>query len=73
MASRLCKAALLYRFRQYCLESHREDIRLNVTYGEHKADAASYQAAKSLFYTHCIEAQIGGWVRKPHDVDNFKE
>lgn len=73
MASRLCKAAVLYRFRQHCLESHCKNIALGLTYGQYKSDAASYQAAKTLFYKHCIEAQIGGWRHKPHDVDNFKE
>lgn len=73
MASRLCKAAVLYRFRQHCLESHCKNITLGLTYGQYKSDAASYQAAKTLFYKHCIEAQIGGWRHKPHDVDNFKE
>lgn len=73
MASRLCKAAVLYRFRQYCTDSHREDITLNLSYSEHKANAVSYQAAKRLFYKHCIDAQIGGWLRKPQDIDNFKE
>ncbi|XP_029652945.1 adenosine deaminase domain-containing protein 1 isoform X1 [Octopus sinensis] len=71
MSSRLCKAAMLRRFRQYCEQSHMTDVDPSLSYAETKQSAAAYQEAKTKFYEHCVESSIGGWVRKPVAVDEF--
>ncbi|GAB1602622.1 adenosine deaminase domain-containing protein 1-like isoform X1 [Argonauta hians] len=73
-ASRLCKSSMLASYRQHfarCQHLRPGMAPAGQTYGEAKLSALSYQRAKEALYDHCVESSIGGWVRKPAEVDEF--
>ncbi|XP_041348456.1 adenosine deaminase domain-containing protein 1-like [Gigantopelta aegis] len=73
MASRLCKAAFLARYKELALLSEKKPLISAPTYYAAKQISKKYQAAKKAFRDHCIQAGIGCWVAKPSELDTFNK
>ncbi|XP_077434654.1 adenosine deaminase domain-containing protein 1 isoform X2 [Vanacampus margaritifer] len=71
LASRLCKAAMLHRFKVVAKEAKREDLLATSSYGEAKSTAKLYQQAKNLLRTYMMQQGFGSWPDKPMVSDNF--
>ncbi|XP_060067861.1 adenosine deaminase domain-containing protein 1-like [Ylistrum balloti] len=70
-ASRLCKAALLHRFKELAKATQQYPLLQIPSFTAAKNTAKNYQTAKQAFYTHCAQIGIGEWIRKPQEIDNF--
>ncbi|KAK3608690.1 hypothetical protein CHS0354_034094 [Potamilus streckersoni] len=70
-ASRLCKAAILFRFRE--IANMLKKIRFLQAPDCYTAKlmAKQYQQAKVTFKQHCALIGLGNWVKKPAEVDYF--
>ncbi|XP_077388162.1 adenosine deaminase domain-containing protein 1 isoform X2 [Festucalex cinctus] len=71
LASRLCKAAMLHRFKLVAKEAKREDLLATSSYGEAKSAAKPYQQAKNMLRTYLMQQGFGSWPEKPMVSDNF--
>uniref|UniRef100_A0A8C6VPW9 Adenosine deaminase domain-containing protein 1 n=1 Tax=Naja naja TaxID=35670 RepID=A0A8C6VPW9_NAJNA len=71
MASRLCKAAMLSRFKLLVHESEREDLLKATTYHEAKIMAESYQRTKYLLKSYLEQHGYGSWIVKSPHIEHF--
>ncbi|XP_039176166.1 adenosine deaminase domain-containing protein 1 isoform X2 [Crotalus tigris] len=71
MASRLCKAAMLSRFKLVVKESKREDLLKATTYHEAKIMAESYQGTKYLLKSYLEQHGYGSWIVKSPHIEYF--
>ncbi|XP_070613761.1 adenosine deaminase domain-containing protein 1 [Erythrolamprus reginae] len=71
MASRLCKAAMLSRFKLVIKESKREDLLKATTYHEAKIMAESYQGTKYLLKSYLEQHGYGSWIVKSPHIEYF--
>ncbi|XP_051915746.1 adenosine deaminase domain-containing protein 1 [Hippocampus zosterae] len=71
LASRLCKAAMLHRFKLVAKEANRQDLLATISYKEAKTMAKSYQEAKNLLRTYLMQQGFGSWPVKPMVSGNF--
>ncbi|XP_026553777.1 adenosine deaminase domain-containing protein 1 isoform X1 [Pseudonaja textilis] len=71
MASRLCKAAMLSRFKLLVKESKREDLLKATTYHEAKIMAESYQETKYLLKSYLEQHGYGSWIVKSPHIEYF--
>ncbi|TMS17841.1 hypothetical protein E3U43_001910 [Larimichthys crocea] len=72
LASRLCKAAMLHRFRLVAIEAQRQDLLNTSSYREAKRMAKPYQEAKSMLKAYLSQQGFGNWLVKLPISDNFK-
>ncbi|XP_058048406.1 adenosine deaminase domain-containing protein 1 [Ahaetulla prasina] len=71
MASRLCKAAMLSRFKLVVKEAAREDLLKATTYHEAKIMAESYQGTKYLLKSYLEQHGYGSWIVKSPHIEYF--
>ncbi|XP_070692526.1 adenosine deaminase domain-containing protein 1 [Pempheris klunzingeri] len=71
LASRLCKAAMLHRFKLVAKEAQRQDLLATSTYREAKMMAKSYQEAKNVLKAYLLQQGFGSWLVKLSVSDNF--
>ncbi|XP_050408955.1 adenosine deaminase domain-containing protein 1 [Patella vulgata] len=71
MASRLCKASFLFRYKDMAKSSSKAYLKEVPTYETAKRHSVYYQQAKHALHQHSIEAGIGVWVKKPIEVESF--
>ncbi|XP_028315765.1 adenosine deaminase domain-containing protein 1 [Gouania willdenowi] len=71
LASRLCKAAMLYRFKLVAKEAKRQDLLSSSSYREAKRMAKPYQEAKSVLHAHLLQQGFGSWINKVAEHDNL--
>ncbi|XP_029021738.1 adenosine deaminase domain-containing protein 1 isoform X2 [Betta splendens] len=71
LASRLCKAAMLHRFRLVAKEAQRQDLLSTSSYREAKNMAKPYQEGKKKLRTYLSQCGFGSWLAKPAVSDNF--
>uniref|UniRef100_A0A3B5AAJ1 Adenosine deaminase domain containing 1 n=1 Tax=Stegastes partitus TaxID=144197 RepID=A0A3B5AAJ1_9TELE len=71
LASRLCKAAMLQRFRLVAKEAEREDLLTTSSYREAKKMAKPYQEAKNVLRAYLLQQGFGSWLDKVWLPDNF--
>ncbi|XP_061691008.1 adenosine deaminase domain-containing protein 1 isoform X2 [Syngnathoides biaculeatus] len=64
LASRLCKAAMLHRFRLVAKEAQRQDLLAASSYREAKRAAKPYQEAKNVLRVYLREQGFGSWPDK---------
>uniref|UniRef100_A0A3B5M714 Uncharacterized protein n=1 Tax=Xiphophorus couchianus TaxID=32473 RepID=A0A3B5M714_9TELE len=73
LASRLCKAAMLHRFRLVAKEAQRQDLVTTSCYRELKMMAKPYQEAKSVLRAYLSQQGFGSWLEKLPGSDNFND
>ncbi|XP_038164174.1 adenosine deaminase domain-containing protein 1 [Cyprinodon tularosa] len=71
LASRLCKAAMLHRFRLVAKEAQRQELVTTNCYRELKMMAKPYQEAKGVLRTYLRQQGYGSWLEKLPDCDSF--
>ncbi|KAM4586438.1 adenosine deaminase domain-containing protein 1 [Fundulus diaphanus] len=71
LASRLCKAGMLHRFRLVAKEAQRQDLITTSCYRELKMMAKPYQEAKSVLRAYLCQQGFGSWLEKLPEGDNF--
>ncbi|XP_047934074.1 adenosine deaminase domain-containing protein 1 [Anser cygnoides] len=71
MASRLCKAAMLSRFKLLAKEAERNDLLRIATYHEAKVQSESYQEAKKLLHSYLEQHGYGSWIVKSPHIEQF--
>ncbi|KAA8588606.1 hypothetical protein FQN60_009951 [Etheostoma spectabile] len=71
LASRLCKAAMLHRFRLVAKEAQRQDLLATSSYTEAKRMAKPYQEAKNVLRAFLLQQGFGSWLTKLSVSDNF--
>uniref|UniRef100_A0A8C3S3T4 Adenosine deaminase domain-containing protein 1 n=1 Tax=Chelydra serpentina TaxID=8475 RepID=A0A8C3S3T4_CHESE len=71
MASRLCKAAMLNRFKLVSKEAKRSDLLEASTYHEAKIKSAPYQEAKHLLKSYLEQHGYGSWIVKSPHIEQF--
>ncbi|XP_034037257.1 adenosine deaminase domain-containing protein 1 [Thalassophryne amazonica] len=71
LASRLCKAAMLHRFKLVAKEAQRQDLLTTSCYREAKMQAKQYQEAKKVLKAYLMQQGYGSWLVKPPLRDNF--
>uniref|UniRef100_A0A1A8R7W7 Adenosine deaminase domain containing 1 (Testis-specific) n=1 Tax=Nothobranchius rachovii TaxID=451742 RepID=A0A1A8R7W7_9TELE len=71
LASRLCKAAMLHRFKLAAKEAERQDLLTTRSYREAKMVAKPYQEAKSVLRDHLCKKGYGSWLKKVSVSENF--
>ncbi|XP_074983736.1 adenosine deaminase domain-containing protein 1 isoform X4 [Caretta caretta] len=71
MASRLCKAAMLNRFKLVSKEAKRSDLLEASTYHEAKIKSAPYQEAKRLLKSYFQHHGYGSWIVKSPHIEQF--
>ncbi|XP_006125663.2 adenosine deaminase domain-containing protein 1 [Pelodiscus sinensis] len=71
MASRLCKAAMLSRYKLLAKEAKRDDLLEANTYHEAKVKSASYQEAKHLLKSYLEQHGYGLWIVKSPLIEQF--
>ncbi|XP_078809921.1 adenosine deaminase domain-containing protein 1 isoform X1 [Oryzias latipes] len=71
LASRLCKAAMLHRFKLVAKEAQRHDLLATSSYREAKRMAKAYQEAKSVLRAYLRQQGFGSWLEKVSVSDNF--
>ncbi|MEQ2224725.1 hypothetical protein ILYODFUR_010438 [Ilyodon furcidens] len=71
LASRLCKAAMLHRFRLVAKEAQRQDLVTTSCYRELKMMAKPYQEAKHVLRAYLCQQGFGSWPEKRPDNGNF--
>ncbi|XP_046583472.1 adenosine deaminase domain-containing protein 1-like isoform X2 [Haliotis rubra] len=73
MASRLCKAGFMARFRELAKVSPKPHLLKISTFHEAKQKASEYQVSKRAMCEHCVQAGIGCWVAKPAQIEYFSK
>ncbi|KFQ44182.1 Adenosine deaminase domain-containing protein 1, partial [Nestor notabilis] len=73
MASRLCKAAMLRRFRLLAKEAKRYDLLQVATYHEAKTESETYQEAKNLLQSYLQQHSYGSWIVKSPHIEQFSD
>ncbi|KAF6723295.1 Adenosine deaminase domain-containing protein 1 [Oryzias melastigma] len=73
LASRLCKAAMLHRFKLVAKEAERQDLLVASSYREAKRMAKPYQEAKSVLRAYLCQKGFGSWLEKFSVSDNFSK
>ncbi|XP_056294868.1 adenosine deaminase domain-containing protein 1 [Pseudoliparis swirei] len=71
LASRLCKAAMLHRFKLVAKEAQRDDLLATSSYREAKRMAKTYQEAKSVLRAYLLQQGFGPWLVKLSVRENF--
>ncbi|XP_040904353.1 adenosine deaminase domain-containing protein 1 [Toxotes jaculatrix] len=71
LASRLCKAAMLHRFKLVAKEAQRQDLLATSSYREAKRMAKPYQEAKNMLRAYLLQQGFGSWLVKASVSDNF--
>ncbi|NXO76263.1 ADAD1 protein, partial [Sitta europaea] len=71
LASRLCKAAMLSRFRVLASEAGRGELLQCATYHEAKVKSQLYQEAKSLLQSYLEQHGYGSWIVKSPHIGQF--
>ncbi|XP_038555876.1 adenosine deaminase domain-containing protein 1 [Micropterus salmoides] len=71
LASRLCKAAMLHRFKLVAKEAQRQDLLATASYREAKRMAKPYQEAKNVLRAYLLQQGFGSWLVKVSVSDNF--
>nr|XP_020476314.1 adenosine deaminase domain-containing protein 1 isoform X1 [Monopterus albus] len=71
LASRLCKAAMLHRFRLVAKEAQRQDLLGVSSYSKAKRMAKPYQEAKKVLRLYLLQQGFGTWLVKPLVCDDF--
>ncbi|XP_053179666.1 adenosine deaminase domain-containing protein 1 [Scomber japonicus] len=71
LASRLCKAAMLHRFKLVAKEAQRQDLLATSSYREAKRMAKPYQEAKNVLRAYLLQQGFGSWLVKLSVSDNF--
>ncbi|XP_060936104.1 adenosine deaminase domain-containing protein 1 [Limanda limanda] len=71
LASRLCKAAMLHRFKLVAIEAQRQDLLATSSYREAKRMAKPYQEAKTMLRTYLSQQGFGSWLVKLSVEENF--
>ncbi|XP_023128367.2 adenosine deaminase domain-containing protein 1 [Amphiprion ocellaris] len=71
LASRLCKAAMLHRFKLVAKEAQRQDLLATSSYREAKRMAKPYQEAKNVLRAYLLQQGFGSWLDKVWVSDNF--
>ncbi|TNN58746.1 Adenosine deaminase domain-containing protein 1 [Liparis tanakae] len=71
LASRLCKAAMLHRFKLVAKDAQRDDLLAASSYREAKRMAKPYQEAKSVLRAYLLEQGFGPWLVKLSVRENF--
>uniref|UniRef100_A0A3Q0SSS6 Adenosine deaminase domain containing 1 (testis-specific) n=1 Tax=Amphilophus citrinellus TaxID=61819 RepID=A0A3Q0SSS6_AMPCI len=71
LASRLCKVAMLHRFRLVAKEAQRTDLLATTSYRGAKMMAKSYQESKNILRAYLHQQGFGSWVDKALVSDNF--
>ncbi|KAM7389054.1 hypothetical protein PAMP_023051 [Pampus punctatissimus] len=71
LASRLCKAAMLHRFKLVAKEAQRQDLLAISSYREAKRMAKPYQEAKNVLKARLLQHGFGSWLVKLSVSDNF--
>ncbi|XP_037315557.1 adenosine deaminase domain-containing protein 1 [Pungitius pungitius] len=71
LASRLCKAAMLHRFKLLANEAQRQDLLATSSYREAKRMAKPYQEAKNVLRAYLLQQGFGPWLVKHSVSDNF--
>uniref|UniRef100_UPI0037E99C88 adenosine deaminase domain-containing protein 1 n=1 Tax=Semicossyphus pulcher TaxID=241346 RepID=UPI0037E99C88 len=71
LASRLCKAAMLHRFKLVAKEAQRQDLLATSSYREAKRMAKPYQEAKNVLRAYLLQQGFGSWVVKLSVSENF--
>ncbi|XP_029917150.1 adenosine deaminase domain-containing protein 1 [Myripristis murdjan] len=71
LASRLCKAAMLNRFRLVAKEAQRVDLLSSTSYRAAKKMAKPYQEAKNVLRAYLLQQGYGTWLVKHSVSDNF--
>ncbi|CAK6965337.1 adenosine deaminase domain-containing protein 1 [Scomber scombrus] len=71
LASRLCKAAMLHRFKLVAKEAQRQDLLATSSYREAKRMAKPYQEAKNVLKAYLLQQGFGSWLVKLSVSDNF--
>ncbi|XP_067456068.1 adenosine deaminase domain-containing protein 1 isoform X2 [Thunnus thynnus] len=64
LASRLCKAAMLHRFKLVAKEAQRQDLLATSSYREAKRMAKPYQEAKNVLRAYLLQQGFGSWLVK---------
>ncbi|NXN29443.1 ADAD1 protein, partial [Nycticryphes semicollaris] len=73
MASRLCKAAMLSRFRSLAKKAERSDLLQVATYHEAKIQSELYQQAKKLLQSYLEQHSYGSWILKSPHSEQFSD
>ncbi|NWW50553.1 ADAD1 protein, partial [Pedionomus torquatus] len=73
MASRLCKAAMLSRFRLLAKKAERSDLLQAATYHEAKIQSKLYQQAKNLLQNYLEQHSYGSWILKSPQSEQFSD
>ncbi|XP_042727444.1 adenosine deaminase domain-containing protein 1 [Lagopus leucura] len=73
MASRLCKAAMLSRFKCLAGRAKRTDLLQVATYHEAKVKSNLYQEAKKLLHSYLEQHGYGSWIVKSPHIEQFTE
>ncbi|NXP03830.1 ADAD1 protein, partial [Thinocorus orbignyianus] len=73
MASRLCKAAMLSRFRLLAKKAERGDLLRVQTYHEAKIQSELYQQAKNLLQKYLEQHSYGSWILKSPHSEQFSD
>ncbi|XP_075143268.1 adenosine deaminase domain-containing protein 1 [Leptodactylus fuscus] len=71
MASRLCKAAMLSRFKLLVQEAKMGDVFHGLCYYEAKNLSGPYQEAKCLLKSYFEQQGFGPWIVKPKAIEGF--
>ncbi|KAF3694203.1 Adenosine deaminase domain-containing protein 1 Testis nuclear RNA-binding protein [Channa argus] len=71
LASRLCKAAMLHRFKLVAKEAQREDLLATSSCREAKRMAKPYQEAKNILRAYLLQQGFGSWLVKLSLSENF--
>uniref|UniRef100_A0A8C2ZE33 Adenosine deaminase domain containing 1 (testis-specific) n=1 Tax=Cyclopterus lumpus TaxID=8103 RepID=A0A8C2ZE33_CYCLU len=71
LASRLCKAAMLHRFKLVAKDAQREDLLATISYREAKRMAKPYQEAKNVLRAYLQQQGFGAWLVKLSVRENF--
>ncbi|KAI9521393.1 hypothetical protein NQZ68_007709, partial [Dissostichus eleginoides] len=71
LASRLCKAAMLHRFKLVAKEAQRLELLAMSSYSNAKRMAKAYQEAKNVLKAYLLQQGFGAWPVKLSVSDNF--
>ncbi|KAM3866965.1 adenosine deaminase domain-containing protein 1 [Diretmus argenteus] len=71
LASRLCKAAMMNRFKLVGKEADRQDLLTTSSYREAKMMAKPYQEAKNMLRAYLMQQGYGSWLVKLTSSDHF--
>ncbi len=71
--SRLCKHNMFKLFNQLKskIPNNIEGKRKGMTYADYKGAAVGYQEVKTRILSCFVKAQLGSWIKKPMELDQF--